>query len=230
MPFPNFQGRKKWWTRERVDAALKTAIKEIRGALPCSDRSWNAFKKGRLEYPPGARILEYYHSVPRAWLANGAHKRRVSLSNADWIPEEDTFLLDYAGNKTIEEMASSIGRTYQAARNRLERVLGVTARANQGYVSAAELAKEFHCPYHRIKTAMAAGLIKGFYDKKRHRWQIDLGNLGPKEVAFLREPKKTHKNEPLDVGDYDKRNNLRRKMVDGKLVRYEVKVASSSIK
>jgi len=222
MPFANYHGRTKWWTRERVDAALKAAMKEIRGALPCSDRSWNAFKKGRLEYPPAVRILEYHHSLARAWLATGALKRRVLLGNNDWLPGEDAFLLDHAGSKTIQEMATSLCRTYQAARRRLEVELGVTARANQGYVSAAELAKEFRCPYHRIKTAMAAGLIKGFYDEKRHRWQVDLGDLGPKELAFLKEPRKTHKNEPLDVGDYDRRNNLRRKMVDGKLVRYKM--------
>lgn len=34
MPFPNFHGRNRWWTRDRVLTALAQAMKEIQGPLP----------------------------------------------------------------------------------------------------------------------------------------------------------------------------------------------------
>jgi hypothetical protein len=229
MPFGNFHGNKRWWTRERTAAALKAAMAEIQGPLPCSDWAWNAFKKGRLEYPPATRVLEFYKSMARAWLAAGAPQLRVSLRNNDWLPAEDAYLLDHAGTITLAAIARHLGRTYQAARYRLERGLGVTARANQGYVSAAELAQEFKCSYHRIRRAIAAGTIKGFYDKKRNRWQIDMIDLDPGAMAVLKAPKVTHKSKPADLGDYEKRHNIRRKMINGKVVRFKLQLASISI-
>lgn len=36
---PNFRGRERFWTKERVLAALAKAIREIKGPLPCSDKA-----------------------------------------------------------------------------------------------------------------------------------------------------------------------------------------------
>ncbi len=219
MPFPNYAGKTKVWTQERVEVALKAAAEELQGVLPSSDRAWDAFKLGRYDLPPSVRVYEYYHSFPQAWLATGVDPERVDLSFAKWTNEDNEYLLENAGKLTLKAIAKHLGRTYPSTRARLNKWYGIKARHNQGYLSAADLSKEFNCPYHRIRTALTAGTIKGRFDKKRNRWQIDLVHLTSEALAILRQPKlKSYRNCQTDLGDYYQRYGLRRTMVNGRMV------------
>ena len=219
MPFPNWIGRKRLWTRERVVAALAAAATEIKGPLPCRDALYSKVKKGRLDWPTASRVLFYFHSMARGWLVAGASRHRISLKNIDWTPEEDGYLLDEAGILTLEYIAAKLRRSYPAVRDRLNKKYGIESRHNQGYLSAAELSKEYGCPYHRVRTALVEGRIPGRYDEVRNRWQVDPGNLTPAAEAILKAPKlHSYKNSQTDLGDYYQRYGLRRTMVDGRVM------------
>ncbi|MBN1366611.1 MAG: hypothetical protein JW967_01620 [Dehalococcoidales bacterium] len=222
MPFPNYQGRKRLWTKEKVLSALSAAAVEIKGPLPCRDREYCQIKKGRYDWPSALRILEYYHSMARAWLAAGAEPCRVSMHNQDWTAAEDDYLFDYAGNYTLAAIAKHLHRTYDAVKARLNKKYHIQARGNLGYFSAAELAREYNCSCHRIRTALRDGKIKGDFDKVRNRWNIDLGDITPEALLILTAPKRTHKYQPTDLGDYEQRYGIRRKIINGKTVRIEV--------
>jgi len=216
--YPNFVGNKRVWTRERVLAALIQAAAEIRGPLPTSDDIWNSLKKGRYDWPSSTRIYEFFHSFPVAWHAAGAPKHRIFKKGAKWTEPEDNYLLDHAGSKTLEKIARYLGRSYSSARYRLNRWYGIQSRHNQGFLSAAELAREYNCSCHRIRTALGAGKIIGIFDKKRNRWQIDLADLTPKALIILTAPKRTHKSWETDVGNYYQRYGLRRRNINGKVM------------
>lgn len=218
MPFPNWIGKKRFWTRERVLLALVKAAEEIKGILPCSDNVWNQVKKDRLDWPTATRIYFYFHGIARGWLAAGVPMRRVTLKNVDWTPAEDEYLLEKAGILTLKVIASRLGRSYPAVRARLNKNHGIASRHNQGYLSAAELAKKFTCSVHRIRQALAEGKIKGQYDQLRHRWNIDPLELTPEAKEILTRPKRTHKSFPTDVGDYYSRYGLKRTIIDNRPV------------
>jgi hypothetical protein len=194
-------------------------MREIAGPLPCHDAEWSAYKKGRLDLPPASRVLEYWHSLARAWLHAGADPARVKLHNQDWTEAEDEYLLEHAGDKTLEAIAGYLHRSYSAVRSRLNKEHGVHARNNQGFLSAAELAKQYHCSCHRIREALKTGEMKGTFDKKRNQWLIDPADIAlPEFQSLLHRPRRTHKTWPVDVGDYSQRHNLKRIVQDGRLV------------
>lgn len=216
MPFPNYIGNKRLWTEERVVAALALAAVEIEGPLPCRDAVYSRIKKGRLNWPPASRILGYFHSMARAWRAAGAPMKRVTFYNIDWSDGEKEYVCARAGKDTLEDIALHLGRTYGGVKGLL-RVMGTTARHNQGFLSAAEVAQEFNCPYHRVRMLLKDGVIKAQYNPKRNQWQVDPVNLTPSVVALLQVPKQTHKTWPTDLGDYYKRHGLHRR--NGKVIR-----------
>ena len=111
MAFPNCIGHKRFWTRERVLSSLIEAVKEIRGPLPCSDSAFNRIKKGRLEWPTSHRVLEFFGSMARGWIAARASKKRVSLKNIEWTSAEDLYLLDHAGVETLAQIGTHLGRS-----------------------------------------------------------------------------------------------------------------------
>jgi hypothetical protein len=215
MPWDNWIGKERYWTRERVVEVLKMAAADIDGPLPCGDLLYLAMKE--LGWPPLTRIYEYFGSIARGWLNAGVDERRVALFNVPWIKTEESYLLEHAGKKSLEEIALYLRRSYGAVRRRLYK-LKVKARDNQGLYSAAELAKEYNCPYHRVRDAIGSGRIPGEYDSIRHRWQVDIKKLTPAAEAILQKPKMTHKTSPPDVGDYMKRHGLYRKFIDGHTV------------
>ena len=223
MPFPNFIGsHRRFWVKERVLSALQQAAAEIEGPLPCLDSAYNRIKKGRLDWPTSHQILEYFGAMSRGWLAAGAGKNRITLHNVPWIQEEDSYLLEYAGIKTLAAIGEHLGRSYGAVRGRL-RHFKVRSRENQGFLSAAELSKEYRCPYHRVRTALQEGIIPGRYDRVRNRWEVDKARLTPAAKALLTAPKlRSYKNSPTDLGDYYSRYGIIRKLVDSKLVTCEV--------
>jgi hypothetical protein len=224
MPYPNFCGRRRLWTRENVLVALASVMKELQGPLPCFDHDYNMLKKDRLEWPTSHRILEYFHSMGRAWLAAGANRSRVNLHNIHWLPEEDEYLLEHAGTKTLQEIADHLRRNYQAVRARLNKNHNIASRHNQGYMSAAELSKEYKCSYHRIRTALREGKIKGRFDERRNRWEIDLAEVMASPIAqiILHRPKRTHKTFQTDLGNYCERHGLKRTLQGGRMVYVKV--------
>jgi len=217
MAFPNFRGNRRVWTRDRVLAALIQAAAEIQGPLPTSDDIWNRLKKGRYDLPPASRIYEFFHSFPAAWCAVGMPKKQISKRFAKWTEAEDSYLLDFAGQHTLERIARHLGRTYPAVRARL-RGYKIQSRHNQGFLSAAELAKEYNCSCHRIRVALKEGKIKGVFDKKRNRWAVDLADLTPEALIILTAPKHTHKNSETDLGNYYQRHGLKRQNINGKVM------------
>ncbi len=221
MPFPNWIGKQRLWTREKVLSALAEAMLEIKGSLPCSDRPWHAIKNGRLDWPPAVRIYYYFHSMGRAWLAAGAPMNRVSLFNSPWSGEEDAYILEHAGIITLEAIGQRLGRGYGAVKTRLNKTHHVRARANQGFFCASELSKEFQCPYQRVRDALAKGIIKGRFDRQRNQWQVDLDELTEEALAILTKPKGTHQTYTTDLGDYRERYGLKRTRINGKMVTVE---------
>lgn len=218
MPFPNWIGKKRFWTRERVLISLAEAIVQIKGPLPCSDDPWYKIKRGRLDLPPASRIYFYFHSMGRAWLAAGAPMSRVSLFNTPWAKEEDEYLLERAGLSTLEAIGKRLGRGYGSVKARLNKTHHVRARVNQGFFCAAELSKEFQCPYQRVRDALAKRKIEGFFDHQRHQWQVDLKDLTEEALAILSKPKRTHKTSITDLGNYRERYGLKRIKVNGRVM------------
>jgi hypothetical protein len=106
------------------------------------------------------------------------------------------------------DIGKNLGRTYGAVRKQLQ-ILGTRARDAEGYLSAAQLSKEFNCSCHRLRTLLNDGAIKGaVYDKTRNRWKIDPIFINAETEAKLRAPRRTHKTHPLDVGDYYQRYGI----------------------
>lgn len=213
MPFPNWIGKKRLWTKEKVIAGLIVAAGEIEGSLPCLDASYSRIKKGHLDWPVAAKVLEYFGAMSRGWLAAGEPMSRISFHNVPWTDEEKAYLFEYAGNHTLKRIAKKLGRSYGAVRGQL-RIKKIVSRYNQGYFSAADLAKEYNCSCHRIRQALADGKIKGRFDRLRNRWQVDLKDLTPEAEEILTRPKRTHKNCPTDLGDYYSRYGIHRTIIN----------------
>lgn len=220
---PNMMGAYLFWTEQRTLEALKEVTKQLE-ILPTSDDLYNSLKKGRFEWPPACYIYRYFKTFPNAWLIAGVDKSRIDKAHAKWTEEEDEYLLDHAGNVKLEAIAKRLGRSYGSVRGRLRWHNHLKARHNQGYLSAAELAKYFGCSYHRVRRLLLGGLIKGFRSKIRNEWQIDLADIDDETRARLSRPKITHKRSPVDIGDYDIRHGLCRRNIDGRTQRVPVLV------
>jgi hypothetical protein len=156
--------------------------------------------------------------MSRAWIAAGADPKRVSLNYSSWTEGEILYLQDYVGTKLLREIANDLRRSYPAVRRKLYD-LRITSRGNQGFFSAALVAQEYNCSYHRLLKLLKNGEIPGRMSKKRHRWLIDLGDITPEMKEILKQPKQTHKAEPVDIGDWDKRNNIHRHRIGDRVVR-----------
>lgn len=142
---------------------------------------------------------------------------RISLHNVPWTEDEREYLFNHAGRYTLKHIAQRLGRSYGAVRGQL-RIAGVPSRHNQGFMSAAEIAKEFDSPYNRVCRMLKTAKIKGRYDKRRNRWEVDPVAITPDVIISLLRPKKTHKSWPTDKGDYYSRYGLRRQIIEGRLV------------
>ncbi len=212
MTFPNCIGNKPYWTRERTIAGLRSAATELPHPLTCSSDNYAVLKKGRYDWPSAAVVLKYFKSMASGWIAAGIDRDEVTLNNIDWTAEEEHFVLQHAGEWTLQQIARKLRRSYGAVRRRLNE-LGIRARDNEGFMSAAQLSQEYGCPYHRIRAALETGSLPGTYDRVRNRWKIDLAELTPEHEALLRAPKDTWKTRQTDVGDYYARYGIHRSAV-----------------
>lgn len=214
---------RKVWTRGKVREALASAIHELEGILPTSDIAWTVARNGRHDWPSANRVFEYYPGMALAWQAAGADPKRISLSFAKWTEKENVYLLDNAGRDTLKAISKHLGRSYPATRARLNKWYHIRAKQNQGYLSAAALAKEFKCPYHRVRTALAEGKIRGRFDKVRNQWQIDLADLTSEALVILNQPKlSSYRTCQTDLGDYYQRYGLKRIIINGRMVSVEI--------
>ncbi len=218
---PNMMGACLFWTEQRTLDALKEVAKDLK-VLPTSDDLYNSLKKGRFDWPPASYIYRYFQTFPNAWTAAGVGKSRIDKAHAKWTEKEDEYLLDHAGNIKLETIARTLGRSYGSVRGRLRWHDHLKARHNQGYLSAAELAKYFNCSYHRVRRLLLNGSIKGFRSRIRTEWQVDLADINDEARAMLSRAKITHKQSPVDVGDYSIRHGLCRRKIDGRTQRVPV--------
>ena len=207
-------GKQVYWTPERVLEGLRLAAAEL-NPLPTSSDAYNRLKKGRMDWPTAKKVLEYFGAMARGWLAAGIPRRRVHLTDSRWTEVEDEYLLTMAGSIRLVDIARALNRSYQAVRVRVgSKGFGLKARQNQGYLTAAEMAKEYHCSYHRLLDLLTKGVVKGRYRPKLHRWEIDPADVRDEIVSLLRLPKRTYKRTPPDYGDYYQRYGIRR--INGK--------------
>lgn len=108
-------GNVRWWTEERTLEGLQDFASKHK-QLPTSDHEYSRLKKGHMEWPPAARVLEFHGSMPAAWAAVG---RRVSRSWVPWSQEDDDYLLGHAGEQTLKRIAKHLDRTWAACKRRL---------------------------------------------------------------------------------------------------------------
>lgn len=226
MPFEcaEYHGNRRYWTRERVTEALQAAAREIQGPLPCSEDAWWRVKNGRWDLPGLRRIYEFYGGLALAWQAIGADPSRYSLRNHGWTEAEESYLRERAGLDRLSVIAAHLRRSYGAVRNRLAE-MGLTVRANQGWLSAADVAREYQCPYHRVTDLLRSGALAGTLDQVRNCWRVDPEDITPEVEALLRAPKRTHTSVPPDVADYRKRYGLVKKLIGGKMRLVEARAA-----
>ena len=118
-------GPPRFWTRERVLAALRRYADAHPGPLPCSDRLWNDVKRGHQEWPRSARVYEFFDSFADAWLAAGADETRITRQKLSWdAPFRDgmtheAYLLERAGAEPLKDIAEALGRSPDACRRQL---------------------------------------------------------------------------------------------------------------
>jgi len=65
---------------------------------------------------------------------------------------------------------------------------------------------------------LKAGKIRGKYDTKRNRWEVDPADITQDVIELLGKPKKTHKTWPTDKGDYYTRYGLCRRFINGRVM------------
>lgn len=206
-------GEGRFWTKARALTALRKYAADNPGPVPTSDHVYNALKKGRMDLPPAQRVLEYWHTMVRAWLAAGVDRSRIKFLNTRWSKAEKEFLLDHAGVYTLERIAKALGRSYGSVKSMIgAKGMKITARANQGFMSAQQIATEFNAPYSRVCDLLTAGVIKGFRHRHRRSWQVDPVDLTPAVIAEIQRPKQTHTSTPPAAEEYRKRYGLRRQV------------------
>lgn len=218
----------RWWTKERVIEALADYAARNRGPLPTSDHVYGKVKKGHNEWPPQARVLEYFGSMADAWAAVPGTKGRFTRGWVAWTQGDDDYLLEHAGNVTLKRIAKALGRSWPACKRRLYDLQAGRARDVSGYMSALQVAKEYQCPADRVTRLIASGELKAHRVQGGHYWRID--PMDAEAVAAkLRAPRKTQKVKPLDVGDYRKRYGLSRTQgADGRMVERAVTPAGAA--
>lgn len=195
-----------WRTREQVVDALRSYARRHPGPLPRMSDTYNTVKKGDPTIPPSARILDHFDCMAHAWIEGaGVHRSRVGTYGCPWTREEETFLTEHAGNMTLKDIGARLNRSWPACKRRLYDMGVGRARDQQGFMSAAQVAKEYDAPYHRVAALIANGTLKAHHPAgKRNIWAID-----PTDAMAiadqLRALKQTHKTENgyrTDHGDY----------------------------
>lgn len=211
---PGLGRLERYWTPERVRDGLRDFATRHKGQLPTSAHEYSRLKKGHLEWPTAAYVLEAHGSMADAWASIGAPKARYNRGWVPWTQEDDDYLLERAGSVTLKIIAKALGRSWPACKRRLYDLGAGRARDVSGYMSASQVAAEYKCPLQRVQDLIARGELPAHRVHGGHYWRIDPADLAAVEPK-LKAPKRTHRKAQLDVGDYRARKGLRRVMIDG---------------
>lgn len=220
-------GTKHYWDREQTLKGLRAFVEATRGRpLPTSDHDYSVLKKGHMDWPTATRVLEYFGTMADAWAAAGAPKSRYHRGWVAWTQEDDDYLLSHAGEQTLKIIAKQLGRTWQACKRRLYDLGAGRARDVSGYLSMMQVAAEYNCPVTRVKRLIAQGELRAWKVQGGHYWRIDPADC-ERIAEKLRAPKRhSYKSTPPDLGDYERRYGYRRTIVNGRMERVPVDVAS----
>lgn len=216
---PGYGRIEKYWTDERVQEGLRDFASKHKGQLPNSDHLYSDLKKGHMEWPTSAAVLEQFGTMADAWAGIGVPKSRFNRGWVPWTQEDDDYLLERAGEVTLKIIAKQLGRSWPACKRRLYDLGAGRARDVAGYLSAMQVAKEYNCPLSRVKKLIASGELPAHRVQGGHYWRIDPEDC-EKLRAVLSAPKtRSYRTTPPSHGDYDRRYGLRRVRVNGRIVR-----------
>lgn len=157
-------GKQPYWNRDRVEAALRHLITASTGPLPAGSREYSNFKVGRPDMPAAASIQRHMltPAIPtfgHLWLSLDAPRSRVKILGGRWTADEDEYLFTTAGERTLPEIGQRLHRSAAACKRRLYDY-GTTARNNQGYMSARQVAGEYGCDVYRVTRLIAEGHLE----------------------------------------------------------------------
>jgi hypothetical protein len=156
-------GRRAWWTRERVLAGL-VAYHAATGRAPTTSRHWAGLVRSaaaapcqqRRLYPSEYAVLRHFPSFRAAWSAAG-----IQLDDAHWAPwtaSDDSYLVTHLGVQPTTSIAVTLRRGEAAIRTRarklglcvglahgwpllrVARTAGISEYVLRGYVERGELA------------------------------------------------------------------------------------------
>lgn len=134
--------RNRWWTRERVVAALKRFYEEY-GFMPTCQDDYQERRKftgivraGRVstlgweqKYPSAGTVLNYFPTMRAAWEAAGFECDRAYQ---EWSPIEDWFIIESCGILPRKETAELLRRSEFAVKRRLYDLGRITANTRWG--------------------------------------------------------------------------------------------------
>ena len=199
---------RRYWTEERIIGALRRIHAEL-GRLP-HDREHTRLCKGRADWPTAETIRRFGGNGRGCW-QRAFRKADVSVriwAFASWSEEDDEFLLEKAGDLTLERIAKRLGRTPGACRRRLfDR--GVRARDSRGWYTGQLLARELNIPVTRIYGAIRSGRLRAVRPPGRPYWQIDPDSVEENREWLVR-AKQTHKSTPPVTTDWYTQRGLKR--------------------
>jgi len=155
-------GRRAWWTRERVLAGL-VAYHAATGRASTTSRHWAGLVRSLggpgqhpRHYPSEYAVLRHFPSFRAAWQAVG-----VQLDDAHWAPwtaSDDSYLVAHLGVQPTTSIAVTLRRGEAAVRTRarklglcvglahgwpllrVARTAGISEYVLRGYISRGELA------------------------------------------------------------------------------------------
>jgi hypothetical protein len=129
-------GRRTWWTRERVVAGL-AVFHAATGQAPTTSRHWAGLVRSLggpgqhpRHYPSEYAVLRHFPSFRAAWEAVG-----VQLDDAHWAPwtaSDDSYLLAHLGVEPTASIAVTLRRGEAAVRTRA-RKLGLCVGLAHGW-------------------------------------------------------------------------------------------------
>jgi len=129
-------GRRTWWTRERVLAGL-VAFYAATGQLSTTSRDWASLVHGLpapgrqpRTYPSAYAVLRHFPSFRAAWEAAG-----IQLDDAQWAPwtaADDNYLVTHLGVQPTAGIATTLRRGESAIRSRV-RKLGLRVGLAHGW-------------------------------------------------------------------------------------------------
>jgi len=155
-------GRRAWWTRERVLAGL-VAYHAATGRAPTTSRHWaglvrslGALGQHLRRYPSEYAVLRHFPSFRAAWGAAG-----IRIDDEHWAPwtaSDDSYLVAHLGVQPTASIAVTLRRGEAAVRTRarklglcvglahgwpllrVARTAGISEYLLRGYVERGELA------------------------------------------------------------------------------------------